>query len=236
MNEHPDLLNGAYALDAVDDVERAAVERHLRTCEACAEEVAEFREAAARLGAEAVPPAGMRDRVLASARATRQLPAVVPGGSRRPRGRFLVAVAAAAAVLAGAVGVTWAVQQERVNDQRARVVALQEETARVLAAPDAKRAVSADVRTGRFTAVYSASQRAAVLTYDDLARTPDGKTYQLWRVDGGAATSLGVLKPGVRSGSLVVRNLGPGDALAVSLEDEGGAEGPTDIRATVGVA
>ena len=38
----PDIhaLCGAYAVDAVDDLERAAFDRHLADCEACAAEVA----------------------------------------------------------------------------------------------------------------------------------------------------------------------------------------------------
>ena len=46
-------LSGAYALDAVDDLERAAFERHLRECEACALEVGELRETVSRLLPEA---------------------------------------------------------------------------------------------------------------------------------------------------------------------------------------
>ena len=35
-------LSGAYAVDAVDDIERAEFERHLATCADCREEVAEL--------------------------------------------------------------------------------------------------------------------------------------------------------------------------------------------------
>ena len=42
-------LSGAYAVDAVDDLERARFERHLAACEDCRAEVAELREAAALL-------------------------------------------------------------------------------------------------------------------------------------------------------------------------------------------
>ncbi|EOD68417.1 zf-HC2 domain-containing protein, partial [Amycolatopsis vancoresmycina] len=51
-------LTGAYALDAVSDVERAEFERHLGACAACRQEVAELRATGARLGvaASADPP------------------------------------------------------------------------------------------------------------------------------------------------------------------------------------
>ncbi len=64
-DEFTDLL-GAYALDAVDDDERARIDEHLRTCRFCATEVAEHREVAARLsqsGGDA--PAGVWDRIAA---------------------------------------------------------------------------------------------------------------------------------------------------------------------------
>ncbi|SHM86960.1 anti-sigma factor [Cryptosporangium aurantiacum] len=236
MSEHLELLNGAYVLDAVDDVERAAVERHLRGCEPCAIEVAEFREAAARLGvAEAVaPPPDLRGRVLARARATRQSAAPALRPPARPR--RLVVAAAAVAVLAGTVGTTWWVQENRVSDERARVVAARQEAERtrsVLAAPDAKLKVSTDARAGRFTAVYSAVEGAAVLSYDGLADPPAGKTYQLWEIIDGAPRSLEVLPPSARGGSRVVDGLDPVDQLAVSVENEGGAAQPTDIYATV---
>ena len=42
-------LAGAYVLDAVNDVERAAFTRHLSQCNACVSEVTELREAVAIL-------------------------------------------------------------------------------------------------------------------------------------------------------------------------------------------
>ena len=73
-------LVGAYAVDALDDVERAAFERHLAECPACRAEVAGLREAAAVIGGSVPqdPPPGLRDRVLADIATVRPLP---------PRGR-----------------------------------------------------------------------------------------------------------------------------------------------------
>jgi anti-sigma factor RsiW len=71
----PHAMAGAYVLDAVDDTERAAFERHLAGCAACADEVAGLRETAVRLS-EAValaPPAGHRDAVLAAVVRTSQV-------------------------------------------------------------------------------------------------------------------------------------------------------------------
>src|SRR5690348_10694531 len=74
----PHTLAGAYAMDAVTGVDKARFERHLARCEACAQEIASLREAAARLAAATAttPPAAMKERTLAAAAHTRQLPPV----------------------------------------------------------------------------------------------------------------------------------------------------------------
>ncbi len=104
MPDH-DLL-AAYALDAVDDVERRAVAQHLVECPACRAEVDGFRESLALLGAAAAvaPPASLRPAVLQRVAAESQLPPVAPRRGRESR-RMLGAVAAVVllAVLAGGV-------------------------------------------------------------------------------------------------------------------------------------
>ena len=106
-------LSGAYAVDALDDIERAAFERHLAECAECRAEVASLREAAAparRDRRPTAPPPALRDRVLAGIATVRPLPPEVPRRAaparrRRPAPlRGLVAAAAAVVVVgAGAV-------------------------------------------------------------------------------------------------------------------------------------
>ena len=69
-------LSGAYAVDALDDIERAGFERHLAECADCRAEVASLREAAGLLAEDSAadPPAELRDRVLAGIRTVRPLP------------------------------------------------------------------------------------------------------------------------------------------------------------------
>lgn len=66
MTADPHTLMGAYALDAVNARERAAFDRHLRSCTQCHVEVAELRETAARLAdaAPSSPPGRLRTSVL----------------------------------------------------------------------------------------------------------------------------------------------------------------------------
>jgi anti-sigma factor RsiW len=69
LNEHEQLqeLLGAYALDAVEPEEAAALERHLAMCPRCRAELAEHREVAGLLGyAGATAPEGVWNRIVAS--------------------------------------------------------------------------------------------------------------------------------------------------------------------------
>lgn len=62
-------LAGAYATDALDDVERVDFEAHLPDCAACRTEVAEAREVLGALAAAraVLPPPGLEDAVVAAA-------------------------------------------------------------------------------------------------------------------------------------------------------------------------
>jgi len=86
MSDDIHALSGAYAVDAVDDVERVRFERHLAGCEACQTEVASLRAAAAELSAlsELTPPPSLRSKVMADIRTVRPLPPVVEAEAPAP--------------------------------------------------------------------------------------------------------------------------------------------------------
>lgn len=69
-------LSGAFAVDAVDDVERARFEAHLAGCSECRNEVASLRAAAAEMSSVtlASPPASLREAVLREISSVRPLP------------------------------------------------------------------------------------------------------------------------------------------------------------------
>ncbi|MFJ4774702.1 anti-sigma factor domain-containing protein [Streptomyces uncialis] len=68
------LLSGAYALDALDEDERAGFENHLAHCPACAEETRELAATAGRLGlaATVTPPPALKRRVMREITTIRQ--------------------------------------------------------------------------------------------------------------------------------------------------------------------
>ena len=78
-------LSGAYAVDGLDDLERARFERHLADCDDCRAEVASLSEAASLLAetTSTPPPAALRDRVLAEIDTVRPLPPVLATRTER---------------------------------------------------------------------------------------------------------------------------------------------------------
>ena len=69
-------LSGAYAVDAVDDVERTRFEAHMAGCSQCRAEVSSLRAAAAELSSTTMttPPSSLRASVLRDISAVRPLP------------------------------------------------------------------------------------------------------------------------------------------------------------------
>ena len=239
-------LVGAYVLDAVDDLERVAFERHLVDCAACRVEADELRETATRLADSAwsVPPPRLRTDVLTAIGRTRQLPPGEPSRRERdPRAavsrwrRLTVGAAAAAVLAAGAGAASWAVQEQRVRDETALAAAAQQRQARppeILTAPALVVRTSPMIGGGRVTVAYSKSQDSSVVSVRADASPGANRAFQLWTIRGtGAPASQGVLDPGAQSGVEIVPGLPDNDVFAVSLEPAGGSLAPSDIRAQV---
>ncbi|SED45805.1 Anti-sigma-K factor RskA [Amycolatopsis tolypomycina] len=214
-------LTGAYALDAVSDVDRAEFERHLGRCAACRQEVAELRATGARLAVAAAvdPPPSLKPLVLADVARTRQLPPKVPVTRRLSRAktwqlRVSLFGAAAAAVVAVVLGV-------------ARTPAPVDP---VLGAPDA--AAIEGTGQGHATLVVSRSRHQAVLLASDLPALDAGHVYQVWLIGPGGARSAGLMtaEPSQR---MLVADLPPDvDRIGITVEPAGGSPGPTTPAVT----
>jgi anti-sigma-K factor RskA len=211
-------LTAAYALDALDPEERRAFEEHLETCESCREELASFAGTTEALAVAASGPAPrpeLRDRVLASARSEPQV--VVPLERRRSWSiPALAAAAAVAAVVAVALGLVAIRLSSDLDEARSALEILQD--------PDA-RTVNLQTGTGRL--VVDPGGRA-VLVLGGLEAAPEGKTYEVWVVEGDTPLPAGLF-PGTGASELidVEGTVGAGDVVAVTLEEAGGAETPT---------
>nr|WP_308210297.1 anti-sigma factor [Amycolatopsis iheyensis] len=240
-------LAGAFALDAVSDIERAEFARHLEQCDSCAQEVAELRATAARLGAAMAeePPPEFKDRVMAAMHATRQLPPRTrPGAHERPRRsarapRWAVVVAAAAAVVGLAAGGVFGgialTQQQQLQSAQSQLDQAKERYAPVaalLAAPDAK-TVHGDAPIGGGVTVIASKSLNRVMVMDaGLPVQPGGKVYEAWLITGRAAPrSAGVIASTADGGLVVADGVGAVDQLAVSVEQAGGSPSgaPTNV-------
>jgi anti-sigma-K factor RskA len=233
-------LSGAYAVDALDDAERAAFERHLAQCVDCQQEVASLREATALMADEAAltPPPALRASVLAGIKNIRPIPPeasteddraeedtadVAPVVQMRPRRRRIAAlVAVAAAILAIAGGVVYQPWQD--NSSRTTLSAADQ----VLAASDVKH-VSIDFDDGsKATVFHSPSERRAVLVARDMAAPPRGKAFELWLQDeSGAMTPAGLMKSPGDKKILLKGDASKATGVGITVEPEGGSKKPT---------
>lgn len=222
-------LLGAYALDAVEPDEAAAVDAHLADCPKCRGEVAEHREAATLLsftGASA--PDGLWSRIAADLEESPpplELPRRLP--TRRAPVRLVAAAAAAVIAVIGVLSMQVIQQDRRIN----QLVALSDRAGLDQAAAAA--AVDPKSRTVRLQSNDGSQVADAVVLPDgygylvraQLPQLRRDQTYQLWGVIGAQTISLGVL--GNAPTITPFKAAGPLTALAITAEHEGGAVAPT---------
>jgi anti-sigma-K factor RskA len=225
-------LTGAYAMDALDELERARFERHLSGCEDCRAEVAELRETAALL-ADAVatePPASLREAVLAGISQVRPLPPEVPvsepdqethetRAGRRAWVPFLVAAAIAILVGVGAL-----IVQPWAGDEVPQLTAAEQ----VLQAPDAEQVFLDLGEAGRATVTRSKAEDKAVITTEDMVSAPEGKAYELWFMSPDEKFVSAGLMPDVADQTVVLDgSAAQAAAVGITVEPDGGSKQPT---------
>jgi hypothetical protein len=229
-------LVGAFALDALEPVERNEFELHLQTCDTCQLEAAELTATAARLGSvsELQPSPAMRARVLdAISRTPQQRPNVVSlqeHRSSRWTSRGLAAAAAVLAVVGAGVGVD---QYQENQDLEATQQAQAQEKALiadVLAAPDKVAYDSPRNARPHLTVVASEKADAAVVSLRDLPALPEERNYQVWRIVDGKPQSAGIMGADDISRdtvTMLMDEAADAEAVAVTEEPAGGSEQPT---------
>lgn len=244
-------LTGAYALDAVDDVERARFEAHLTGCPQCQAEVASLRAAAGELaaGTRTSPPASLRTALLRDIKASRPLPPLVmsdeeaeadpvaaSASSAPPAPTSLDAQRAArdrrarplrrwlAGVAAAAVLATGGLVWHPWSSGTSTVqlTAIQQ----VLQARDAQRF---ETKVGRATAtvVRSASLNRAVMAVANLPAPPHGKVYELWLEHGNTMVKAGFIPSGSSNTVLLHGDTATAAGAGITIEPAGGSPTPT---------
>ena len=220
-------LTAAYALDALTDDERAAFVAHLAECDSCATETAQLTATASRLALLTEEPAP--DRLRASVLdAVARTPQGVPPGADAPpavldldarrstRRRWVASVGGA---LAAAAAIATAVVLINNDDP----------IEQILAASDARSITGQVAGGGEATLVVSAAEDGGVITFEGLPDPGEGRSYQMWLIDGiGAPVPEDTFAPAGSGSVSVLLEDAPGvDAVALTIEPEGGSDAPT---------
>lgn len=222
-------LSGAYAVDALDALERGRFERHLDVCGTCRSEVQSLTESVVLLSqtTATTPPAHLRGDVLDAIATVRPMPpvvATVAARSARQRRRFPLMVAAACA--AGVIGVGAAVTQPWADDRPTQGEQLSAAD-RVLDASDSQTYSTELDGGGKVSFTRSSSLNQAVVQASDLEMLPDAQTYELWLIHDGVMKKAGLIRGG--SATAVLEGAAKtADGAGITIEPAGGSFKPSD--------
>lgn len=247
---------GSYVVNALDLAEKNEFEAHLAGCETCRREVVEFSETAAQLGSlvETAPPPELRASVLAAIREIRPLPPQVDDAGPRPdvapeplsisptprraaaapvvdelaqrrqrrATRLLSLAVAAAMVIALSVG-GWAINL--VQDRQAQVAEAGLLT-ELMTAPDRKD-YTKNLNGTPVVFVVSKDLNKAIMLARDVPTPGADKTYQLWTLQGSEAIPDNTFGAAETQQTWLSGDIHQADGIAVTIEQDGGAEKPT---------
>ena len=206
-----------YALNAISETERAAIERQLASAPAAVarvfrDEVRAVRETMAVVSAANAtdPPARLRAGVLATARVE---------NTRQSRWRVALLTAAAAIVL----GLTAFGAGIALRPSPAPTMAEQ-----IMAAPDV-RTTSSPLAGGTATVVFSRDMNAGVLVMNNVPPPAQGTVYQMWLVGDKGPQSAGTMDTAAVAPSTthMFSDLGNSSVLAFTVEPGNGSPQPT---------
>jgi hypothetical protein len=230
----------AYALDAVDADERAAIDAYLETRPEERDALAELQIAASMLAhTGGPPPDGVWERLETIISTTPTPERLVPPTVLTPRSapatdtarvdRRWRWLAAAAAVVALAFGGLWLADRGDGGGGAATEPAALAATA--MTAPGARHArLTDDTGTTLATAVVTADGSGYLTS--KLPAAPAGHTYQLWGITRSGTISLGVL--GRDPGTVAFQAAAPTQSLAITTEVSGGVPASRNAPDAVG--
>jgi anti-sigma-K factor RskA len=220
MNQrsHDDMksLIAPYALGAVSPDEERAIRAHLPSCDECSAEAAVFADTAGRLALSANPvalPEGFSERVLTLV--AQPAPEAARHGRRRRTMPALVGASVAFAVVAALLGYLFLdARRDLITEQAVTAALLRDDGLRVAG-------------DGAVGAVVPA-EGGSVFVAEGLADVPDGRTYQLWLIEGETPVPAGTFETeDGRAVHKTGRSLEGFSGAAVTIEPEGGSPEPT---------
>ena len=246
----PTSLTGAYALDAVSDVEREQLEEYILSSQATRTEVTELKDTAVLLGlatAPVAPSADLKARLMAQIAVTPQHAPIAEPAVEAPIvdsfvatptptelktrerwfSRTAVSVVAAAAAVAVLIGGGFIVANTL--DSTSQTPPQASAVEKIQAADDAKQD-TADIATGgTATVVWSYELGQAAIIADGMEALTDEQVYELWYINESGPRPAGLFtvdESGTVS-KVLDGDMQPGDIIGVTIEPKGGSELPT---------
>ena len=229
-HERFDELKEAYVLGALPEEERRELEEYLARHP---ERQAEVDELGAFAGLLALTPQEHEP----APELRRSIMSVVESEARsssaRSEPRFAglrelfslqnLALAAAALLVIGLFSWNMLLQGE-VRDLQGRVANLQQSPQSRMVALEG----TGDAPQQGHAEVMILDDDRAVLMAEDMPRAPEGRTYQIWVIEGDVPEPGGLFKPrGESVAAVVEKPLDEGDVIAVTIEPAGGSQQPT---------
>ena len=239
-------LKEAYVLGALPEEERLEFERYLSTnpnLQPEVEELGAFADLLALSPEQQEPSSELRRRIMDTVQSEAVHPQVHPRAERRSwLDRLWEAVGLRDLALAGAtvlvVGLfSWGMLlQGEVKDLQGRVQGLQGQVQdQQSQGPQMIALGGAGTEQGARAELVTLQGDRAVLVAENMPPVPEGKTYQIWVIKGDTPHPSSLFEPEGDSIAVVVENPVEGaDAVAVTVEPEGGSKEPTTDPMLVG--
>jgi anti-sigma-K factor RskA len=170
--------------------------------------------------------------VVGTAPEPQKSPSIAPAGPAETRARsrwfarpavILVAAAAALVLFFGGLAVGTSVSNSNSVSQQAAALV------QINAAADAQHAHAPVAGGGTASLVWSDSLAKSVVVVNGVPQLPNGKTYQLWYIRNGEATSAGTMTVAASgpTSQALEGSIASGDTVAMTVEPSGGSKQPT---------
>jgi anti-sigma-K factor RskA len=205
-HEYFEDLLGAYALDALNDEERAELDEHLAGCDPCRAELAELSATVADLAfltEEIEPPAGLRGRIRQNALNAPKSTSAEPTSIDDYRSRLLPWGMAAVFLIAALGLLAWNLQLRQDSPEQAVEM--------IVLRPAGEPTGDAGV------AYYIPEEQVLVVVPRVLPELGPGEVYQVWLIDDGGPIPAGVLT-GAGQRVAIAADRAAYQAVAVTIE------------------
>jgi len=237
MNRIPDdvaALISAHALGALEPDQAALAEQHIAASDECRRAYEDALETAAALAlavADSEPPADLRDRIVAAARAERQ-PVSKPAekATAAPRRKFrlagLLTPSTGFAVIGVAAAIVFALIAVSQHDSASSARDDQQALVAILSAPDAHvvplKSAAGGPAGGR---MIVSGNRAALVS--SLRNAPPGHTCQAWGLRPGGASPVPLPTFSGNGDVVILDDVGQYGGVGVTVEPSGGSQTPS---------